>query len=85
MQLADDTFHYAGWFTLDVRLLATIVVFSAAVAALAVALRMQGRRWDEHVVAFAAVFLLAFLVSAALTNVVAAYPVLQIETVFSVP
>ena len=83
--MAEDSFHYAGWFTFDVRLLATVVVFSAAVATLVVALRLQGRRWDEHVVAFAAVFLLTLLLTAALTTFVAAYPVLQIETVFSVP
>lgn len=80
-----DAFHYAGWFTLDVRLGATVVVFALAVATFAVAWRGEGKRWQDHVVAFAAVFLIALLGAGLLTNWLAGYPALRIETVFPVP
>ncbi len=81
----DDGLRYAGYFALDVRLLATCVVFALAVATLAVALRLRGRRWDEHVVAFLAVFSVSFLLTLGLTNLLAAYPALRIESLFPVP
>ena len=81
----DAQFRFAGWFTLDVRLLATLVVFSAAFAVLVLALRFRQRRWDEAVVGFLAIFALTFAVTLTLTNWIAANPALRIETVFAVP
>lgn len=81
----DDPLRFAGWFTLDVRLLVTLLVFSLATATLVVALRLRGRRWDEHVVSFLAVFALSLLTTLIVTNLVAAHPALRVETFFPVP
>ena len=81
----DDRFRFAGWFTLDVRMLLTVLVFSAAVAVLFLALRYKGRRWDEHVVGFFAVFGVSLLLTVVLTNWLAGNPALRIETLFPVP
>lgn len=81
----DDSFRYAGWFTVDLRMLATLLAFSVAAAVLVLALHFKGRRWDEYLVGFMAVFMLAFAGSLTLTNALAIYPALRIETVFPVP
>lgn len=77
--------RFAGWFTLDVRVVAILLVFAAAVATLVVALRLRGRRWDEYVVMFLAVFALALVAATLTTNWLAPMPALRIETVFPVP
>lgn len=78
-------FRFAGWFTLDVRMVAALLVFSAALAVLVLAVRYKGRRWDEHVVGFLAVFSVCFAVSLGVTNWIAANPALRVETLFAVP
>lgn len=83
--MGEESFRYAGWFTVDLRLLGTLLVFSTALAVLILALRFQGRRWDEHVVGFFAVFGLALVGSVLLTNLVGAFPAFRIESVFPVP
>jgi predicted Na+-dependent transporter len=81
----DEGLRFAGYFALDVRLLVTCLVFAVALATLAVALRLRGRRWDEHVVGFLAVFSLSFLITLGLTNLLAVHPALRIESLFPVP
>lgn len=83
--MPEESYRYAGWFTLDLRMLATLVVFSAAVSVLVLALRFKGRRWDEYVLGFFALFGLAFLFTLAATNALAAFPALRIETFFPAP
>lgn len=83
--MSDAPYRFAGWFTLDVRLLATLVVFAAALAVLVMALRLKDRRWEEHVVSFMALFALSFLAALALTNWVGSHPALRIETIFAIP
>lgn len=83
--MTEDSFRYAGWFTVDLRMLATLVVFSAAAAVLILALHFKGRRWDEYVVGFLAVFALALGGSVLLTNVLGVFPALRLETLFPVP
>ncbi len=81
----DEGYRFAGWFLVDVRLAAALAVFSLAAAILVLALYFKGRRWDEYVVGFFAVFCLALVGSMVLTNVLAAFPALRIETIFPVP
>lgn len=83
--MSDAPYRFAGWFTLDVRLLATLVVFAAALAVLVMALRLKDRRWEEYVVSFMALFTLGFFAALALTNWVASNPALRIETIFAIP
>ncbi len=83
--MTEDSYRYAGWFTVDLRMFATLVVFSSAAAVLVLALHFKGRRWDEYVVGFVAVFTLALLGSALLTNVLGVFPALRLETLFPVP
>ncbi|GEM_PF-2973688 len=70
---------------LDVRLAATLVVISVALGVLVLALWFKGRRWDEYVVGFIAVFGISLLVGVLVTNAIAAYPALSVETIFPVP
>ena len=70
--MSDAPYRFAGWFTLDVRVLA-------------MALRLKDRRWEEHVVSFMALFTLSFFAALALTNWVAGHPALRIETIFAIP
>ncbi|MEY3013314.1 MAG: hypothetical protein RIT45_2049 [Pseudomonadota bacterium] len=79
----DLAFRYAGWLLVDVRLLAASGVFSAAVAVIVLAVWFRGRRWDEHVVGFFAVFLLCLSATLLLTNAVASYPAIRLETFFA--
>lgn len=81
----DSHLRFAGWFTLDVRLLAAVVVFSAAVAVFALALRDKGKPWDQQVVRFFAVFALCLTATWLLTNLFAANPALRLETFMPVP
>ncbi len=83
--MGDQGYRYAGWFTLDVRLCATACVFSIALAVLVLALGFRGRRWDEYVVGFLAVFSLGFAAALIATNTLAGFPALRIETFFPVP
>lgn len=83
--MSEEGFRYAGWFMLDVRLAASLVTFSAALAVLVLARWFKGRRWDEYVVGFCAVFALSFVATLLVTNVIAAYPALSVETMFPVP
>ena len=83
--MSDQGYRFAGWFLVDVRLGAAMTVFSAALAVLMLALYFKDRRWDEYVVGFFAVFCLALVGSVILTNVLAAFPGLRIETLFPVP
>lgn len=83
--MSDPQYRFAGWFTLDVRLLLALVVFAGALAVLVLALKFQKRRWDEWVVGFLAIFAVAFLVGLLATNAIATNPALKLETVFAVP
>lgn len=83
--MTETGLRYAGWFMLDVRLATALVTFSAALAVLVLALWFKGRRWDEYVVGFCAVFVLAFVSTLLLTNAVGAFPALSVETMFPVP
>ena len=83
--MGDQGYRYAGWFTLDLRLCATLAVFATALAVLVLALGYRGRRWDAYVVGFLAVFTVAFLTALIATNALAAYPALRVETFFAVP
>lgn len=76
-------FRYAGWLLVDLRLLGASVVFSAAVAVIVLAIWFRGRRWDEYVVGFFAVFLLCWCAALLLTNAVASYPAIRLETFFA--
>lgn len=80
-----DRFRYAGWFTLDIRVIVTLVVFAAAVALLALAVKYWGKRWEEQVLGFSAVFVVALAVAVVLTNLLGAFPAVRIETFFLVP
>jgi len=80
-----DRFRYAGWFTLDIRVIVTLLVFAAAVGVLAVALGYWERRWEERVLGFSAWFVVSLLVAVGLTNLLGAYPAVRIETFFLVP
>lgn len=81
----ENHLRFAGWFTLDVRMLLTVLVFSTAVATLFLALRYKGKRWDEQIVGFFAAFALCLTATWVLTNLLAANPALRIETFFPVP
>ncbi len=83
--MSDPQYRFAGWFTLDVRLLIALVVFASALAILVLALRFRQRRWEEWLVGFLAVFAVAFLLGLVATNTIATNPALRIETVFAVP
>lgn len=83
--MTEAQFRFAGWFTLDVRMLATLLLFSAALATLVLVLRYRNRRWDEYVVGFVAVFAVTFAVTLTVTNWIAVNPAIKVETVFAVP
>lgn len=83
--MLDAHFRYAGWLTLDLRVLGTLVVFSAALGVLVLALSSKTRRWDEYIVGFLAVFALAFLGAWLMTDAAGAPMPLRLETVFPVP
>lgn len=83
--MSETTYRMAGWFTLDLRILATLLLFAAALAVLVLALRLKDRRWEEYVVSFLAVFALGFLTALALTHWVGSHPALRIETMFPIP
>ncbi len=83
--MTEAGFRYAGWFMVDARLAAALLVLSAATAVLVLALWFKGRRWDEYVVGFCAVFAVSLLASVLLTNGIAAFPALRIETIIPVP
>lgn len=83
--MTEEGYRFAGWFLVDVRLAVALGLFSAALAVLVVALYFKGRRWDEYVVGFVAVFSLALVGTVLVTNALAAFPALSIETIFPVP
>jgi hypothetical protein len=83
--VTESGFRYAGWFMLDVRLTASLLTFSVALAVLVLAMWFKGRRWDEYVVGFCAVFVLSLFATLLLTNAIAAFPALSVETMFPVP
>ncbi len=83
--MTEHAYRFAGWFLVDVRLAVVLSVFSAALSVLVLALFFKGRRWDEYVVGFIAVFCLALLGSTILTNWLSVFPALRIETFFPVP
>ncbi len=78
-------FHYAGWFSLDVRVLATMALFATSLAVFVLALWGKQRRWEEHVVGFLAVFLLGFGAVWFVTDAAGAPTPIRLETVFPVP
>lgn len=81
--MTDMPFRYAGWLLVDLRLLGASLVFSAAVAVIVLAVWFRQRRWDEHVVGFFAVFLLCLAATLLITNAVASYPAVRLETFFA--
>ena len=83
--MVEAHFHYAGWFTLDVRVLVTMVLFALAIAVIVLALWGKARRWDEHVVAFLAVFVLSLASVWLVTHAAGAPTPIHLETVFPVP
>ena len=74
--------RYAGWILVDARLATATLVFSVAIAVVVVAVFFRGRRWDEHIVGFFAVFLLTLCAMLILTNAIASFPAVQVETFF---
>ncbi len=78
-------FHYAGWFSLDVRVLATMALFAAALAVLSLALWGKQRRWDEHLVGFLAIFVVGFCAVWFVTDAAGAPTPIRVETLFPVP
>jgi membrane protein YdbS with pleckstrin-like domain len=83
--VTEQSFRFAGWFTLDIRLLAALFALCAALAVLVLAVWFKGRRWDEYVVGFVAVFTFAMVATLLLTNLVGGFPAVRIETLFPVP
>ena len=81
----ESGFRYAGRFLLDVRLASSAALFSVALAVLVLALWFRGRRWDEYVVGFVAVFSLSLLATMLLTNGIAHFPAISVESIFPVP
>ena len=82
--MSEDHDRLAGWVSLDLRMLSILLIFSSAVAILVLALHFKGRRWDEYVVGFAAVFCIALISSLILTNVLAVFPAFRVESLFAV-
>ena len=80
----DSPLRFAGWFTVDLRMVAILCLFAAAVATTVVALHFKGKRWDEYAVGFAAVFLITLLATGLATNLLALFPALRIESVFAI-
>ena len=70
---------------LDVRLAAALLLLCASLAALLVALWLRERRWHELVTGFVALFSLSLAATLVLTNLVASFPALTIETFFPIP
>ena len=83
--MTEAGYRYAGWFMIDARLAVALLLFSAATGVLVLALFFKGRRWDEYVVGFCAVFAVSLLVSLLLTNAIAGFPALSVETIIPVP
>lgn len=83
--MSEGRFRFAGWFTLDVRVAAACALVAVAVATLYVVLRLRGRRWEDHVVAFFAVFGLVLAATWAATHAIGSNPAFRIETFFPVP
>ena len=83
--MSETGLRYAGWFMLDVRLTTALLTFCAALSVLVLAMWFKGRRWDEYVVGFCAVFALSFVTTLLLTNAIGAFPALSVETMFPVP
>ena len=83
--MIEQAYRFAGWFLIDVRLAVVLSVFSAALSVLVLALFFKGRRWDEYVVGFIALFCLTLLGTAFLTNWLSIFPALRVETFFPVP
>ena len=83
--MTETSFRYAGWFLLDVRLASSAALFSVALDVFVLAMWFRGRRWDEYVVGFVAVFSLSLLSVVLLTNGVAHFPAIRIESIFPVP
>ncbi len=82
--MSELTFRYAGWILVDVRLVAALAVFCASVAVIVLAVFFRGRRWDEYVVGFVAVFCLAMMTTLLITNAIGSFPALRLETFFPV-
>jgi len=66
-------------------MLLTLATFSLALAVLILALHFKGKRWDEYVVGFFAVFLITWLVTLGLTHSLGIFPAIRIESWFGVP
>ena len=80
-----EIYRYAGWFLVDFRLLAGLIVFSAALGVLVLSLGFRAKRWDQYVSAFVAVFSLTLALSLALTNWFARNPALSVDSFFQIP
>ncbi len=82
--MTEQGFRYAGWLLLDLRLTGALTLFSAALAVLVLSLWFRGRRWDEYVVGFVAVFSLSLIGGVVLTNAIGHFPALSVESFFPV-
>ncbi|MCA9521838.1 MAG: hypothetical protein KC609_12730 [Myxococcales bacterium] len=69
---------YLIWIELDLRLLGFLSAMSILVAALAIALFVQGRRWHEYFTAFLAFFVISLIVSVLVCNFLVDYPVFTV-------
>ena len=83
--MLDAHFRYAGWLSVDLRVLTTMVVGAGAAAVLLLLLQKKPRRWDEYVVGFLACFALTLGAMWVVTDLVGAPTPLKLETVFPVP
>ena len=66
-------------------MLLTLGAFSLALGVLVVALFFKGKRWDEYVVGFFAVFMISLCITLSLTNAMGLFPVVRIESWFPIP
>lgn len=82
---ATESWHYAAWVAVDLRLLIFVIVIAALAAVGVCALFVRGRRVIEYAATFIVSFTLAALICLLLFNEVADYPVFVVESVFQFP
>ena len=78
-------YHYAGWFVLDVRLLAFVLLISLFVTLGSLALFFRGKKWHEYATAFISIYVVVSVCSILFFNRIVDYPVFLIEDLFVFP
>ena len=77
--------HYAAWVVFDARLLLFVTLISFFLSIGTVALLFRGKQWHDYISAFVSVFITTLILTVALFNTLAGYPVFLIEDVFLFP